>query len=340
MGLLAVDRTGVVRTVNGAAERLFGKTRRFLLGMPLEKLLPGHPVALDLITRSRKLAMPCRFRNAHISPSPGVLLSVSLTTIPLLDENKESDGAILQLEEVGDAKRLEDGQRLSDTLDSLGNLALAVAHEVKNPLAGIRGAAQLLELETSGEAAAGCTDLIRTEVDRVTRLLDTLLGLADDHPLPEQDLNIHEVLDHVARMCGQNRPTPILRDYDPSLPAIRGDRDQLVQLFLNLCKNATEAAGEAGKVGFHTRMFNRVRFEQGRRRYHIMVEVRDDGPGVAPELRQRIFLPFVSTKNKSRGSGLGLAISQKIVHDHGGLVEVNSQPGATVFRILLPVPGS
>ncbi|MBF0186545.1 MAG: PAS domain-containing protein [Magnetococcales bacterium] len=334
-GIVAVDGTGCICRINSAAERLLGKPRRHLMGRSLNHILPGHPVALDLIERAGKLLMPCRARNASLSPGPGQRLSVSLTAVPLLDDDSGSPvGTLLQLEEVGAAERLEEGQRLHDTMDSMGSLALAVAHEVKNPLTGIRGAAQLLEMEANSETGTACTDLIRTEVDRVSRLLDNLLGLAEEHATSEDEINIHEILDHVIRITSQGCPSPS-RDYDPSLPPIRGDRDRLIQLFLNLVKNAQEASEGEAHVSLHTRISNRVRFEQGRRSRHVVAEVRDDGPGIPPELRKRVFLPFVTTK--SRGTGLGLAIAQKIVHDHGGLLEVESRSGRTAFRIFFPL---
>ncbi|MBF0285375.1 MAG: PAS domain-containing protein [Magnetococcales bacterium] len=334
VGIIAVDLRGVVRTVNTAAERLLGKPRRLLLDAPLAQRLPGHPVALDLIERAKRMGAPCRVRNARLSPSPEISVAVSLTAAPLLDGEGRLAGAMLHMEEVGAAERLEEGARLLETLDSVGALALAVAHEVKNPLAGIRGAAQLLEMEGISPGGLECTQLIRAEVDRISRLLDSLLGLADPHPLDQQSVNIHEVLDHVLQLTRGVSPNPT-RDYDPSLPPVRGDGDRLVQLFLNLVKNAQEAAGPEGEVSLHTRISNQVRMENGRRSLHVMVEVRDNGPGVPEELRQRIFIPFVSTK--SGGVGLGLAISQKIVNDHNGLLEVESRPGLTQFRVFLPM---
>lgn len=337
MGIVVVDEADVVRTVNSASERLFGKARRHLLGVALPRLLPGHPVALDLIARARSLGMPCRARTTQISPAPGVLLSVSLTAVPLerASDSRAAD-VLLQLEEIGGIERMEAEQRLHDTLDSLGILALSVAHEVKNPLAGIRGAAQLLEMDATGGDAVACTALICSEVDRINRLLDALLGLADHHATLEDAINIHEVLDHVLWLC-DHAPSLLQKDYDPSLPTVRGDRDQLIQLFLNLLRNAQDAAGKAGILCLHTRISTRIRCEQGRRQRHIVVEVRDNGPGIPEALRQRMFLPFVTSKTKGDGHGLGLAIVQRIVHDHGGLVEVAEQAGYTIFRVLLPV---
>ena len=341
MGIIAVDESGVVQSVNSAAERLFGRDREHLCGMVLEQLLPGHPVALDLITRARNLSMPCRVRNVQISPSPGNMLQLSLTASPLENEQGTPTGVLLQMEEIGAIERIEEGQRLNDTIDSLGTLALTVAHEIKNPLAGIRGTAQLLEMDNPGDSITTSTHLICSEVDRVSRLLDSLLGLADNYATQKESINIHEILDHVLVLCQQSsaiaqQPT-FQKDYDPSLPNIRGDRDPLIQLFLNLLRNAQDAAGATGSIVLHTRISTRARYEHGRKQRHGIIEVRDNGPGIAKSLRSRIFLPFVTSKPKGSGSGLGLAIVQKIVHDHGGLVEVVEQPQQTIFRILLPL---
>lgn len=335
-GLIALDSAGVVRNMNVAAERLLGRSLRHVVGDTLERLLPGYPVALDLIVRASNLKMPCRLRDAKFSTAPGSELAVSLTAVPLFGNDGESAGVLLQIEETGAAERLAEDKRLNETLDSLGSMAMAVAHEVKNPLAGIRGASQLLELEAKNDSAIACTDLIRTEVDRITRLLDRLLGLAEEQFIQEKELNIHEVLNHVIKVCEHGNPVPG-RDYDPSLPNIKGDRDQLIQLFLNLTQNAMEATGPGGTVTISTRISERVRYEHGRRRQFLLVEVKDNGPGILPAIAQKIFLPFVTSKNK--GTGLGLAISQKIINEHGGMIEFDSKPGQTVFRVFLSVSG-
>jgi two-component system, NtrC family, nitrogen regulation sensor histidine kinase GlnL len=333
-GLIVVDTDSIVRNMNLSAERLFGKSANSVIGESLEKLLPGHPVAIDLITRAYDLNMPCRMRNAQIFPAADVVVSVSLMASPLYNNQGELMGALLQLEDVGSVERLEGDQRLNDTLDSLGNMAMTVAHEVKNPLAGIRGAAQLLEMELKSESSIACTELIRTEVDRVTLLLDKLLGLAEDQFVQEKEVNIHEILNHVTQVCAHGQPVPT-RDFDPSLPNIIGDRDKLIQLFLNLTQNAIEATGADGEVVLSTRISSHIRSERGRRRQFIVVEVQDNGPGILPAFMKKIFLPFITSKQK--GTGLGLAISQKIVNEHDGLIEVKSRPGHTVFRVLLRV---
>lgn len=334
--LVAVDDDLKVLRVNSAAERLLGKPRSHVVGRPLSKLLPGHPVSVELAERALRLGMPCRVHHATISPSPDKSALVTMTAAPARDDKGVIRGVLLHLEEVGQGERLEEGERLHATLDSMGSLAMTMAHEIKNPLAGIKGAAQLLEMENQSEEASAYTDLICAEVDRVSRLVDDLLGLADAAPLKKEDLNIHEVLDRVALLTGSEENRAI-RSYDPSLPDIQGDKDRLIQVFLNLAKNAFDATDGAGRVEITTRISTRVRLEQGRRQLTVVVEVSDDGPGIPEELKKKIFLPFVTTR--SEGTGLGLPVAQKIIHDHGGLMDLESQPGQTVFRVFLPVNG-
>ncbi|MEO5379131.1 MAG: ATP-binding protein [Magnetococcus sp. DMHC-6] len=335
IGVLVVDDWQEVRMVNSVCERLLGKPRSQMVGLHLDKLLPGHPVGLDLLDRARRLNMPCRMRQVRWQPTLDISLTVSLTAVPLVDRHGQTKGGLLQIEELGSLERLEEGQRLNDTLDSLGDMALAVAHEVKNPLAGIRGAAQLLESEVYSQSAKEYVSLIQSEVDRIIRLLDNLLGVVDNQPNFLEELNIHEVLEHVIKLgfTDQHKPK---RDFDPSLPPVRGDRDQLIQLFLNLVHNATAAATVMGQVILRSRMATQVRLEGGRRVHQLLIEVEDNGPGIPPEIGRRIFNPFFSTKPE--GTGLGLSISQRIVHDHAGLMEYVSLPGRTIFRVFLPVP--
>ncbi|MBF0158216.1 MAG: PAS domain-containing protein [Magnetococcales bacterium] len=334
-GIIVLNQHGCVHQINSAAERLLGKPGRHLAGLPLHRILPGYPVAIELVEQAQRHAMPFRARSTRINPAPNRSMPVSLTASPLRDELGQLMGILLEIDELGHTERLAQGSQLNETLDCFGNMALAVAHEVKNPLAGIRGIAQLLELE-AGDGVSDYTTLIRTEVDRIAGLLDRLLGLADQKPMVTGELNIHEILDHVLRIRAVARPEP-RRDYDPSLPSIRGDRDQLIQLFLNLLHNGLEAAGEEGSVTIQTRIahHNSCLSGQGRRYQHLLVAISDNGPGISDTMQQQIFLPFVTSKEK--GTGLGLAIAQKIVQQHNGWIELDSCPGATVFRVLLPI---
>jgi two-component system nitrogen regulation sensor histidine kinase GlnL len=218
-----------------------------------------------------------------------------------------------------------------------------LAHEIKNPLSGIRGAAQLLE-QSAGDEDRTLTRLICEEADRIVKLVDRMEVFSDERPVERQPLNIHAVLEHVKRLAqsGFARNIRFVEDYDPSLPPVLGNRDQLIQIFLNLVKNAAEACDDGaggGEVQLTTayRPGVRLSLPGSRSRVSLPLEfcVKDNGPGVSEDLLPHLFDPFVTTK--PTGTGLGLALVAKIVGDHGGIIECESQPRRTTFRILMPV---
>ncbi len=225
---------------------------------------------------------------------------------------------------------------------SVSGMASVLAHEIKNPLSGIRGAAQLLEpgLVEDDRALA---QLICSETDRIRDLVDRMEVFGDERPLNRQPINIHDVLDHVRRLMetGLGRHIRFTLEYDPSLPPVPGNRDKLVQAFLNLFKNAVEAIGEKaeGRIVIQTAFRPGVRLSvpgsDTRISLPLMIQIEDNGPGIPEHLREQIFDPFVTTKTS--GTGLGLALVAKIIDDHGGIIECDSEPGRTQFRILLPM---
>lgn len=226
---------------------------------------------------------------------------------------------------------------------SVSGMAGVLAHEIKNPLSGIRGAAQLLEPGLSDEDRA-LTQLICSETDRIRNLVDRMEVFGDERPIAKDAVNIHDVLNHVRRIAehGFARHVRFVEDYDPSLPPVLGNRDKLVQVFLNLLKNAAEAIDEKTENG---RIFMQTAFRPGVRlslpgtdtrvSLPLMIQIEDNGSGIAEHLKPHLFDPFVTTK--SNGSGLGLALVAKIIADHGGIIECESEPKRTVFRVLLPM---
>jgi two-component system, NtrC family, nitrogen regulation sensor histidine kinase GlnL len=226
---------------------------------------------------------------------------------------------------------------------SASGLASVLAHEIKNPLSGIRGAAQLLEQGIS-DSDRTLTQLICSETDRIRNLVDRMEVFGDERPLVKEPVNIHDVLEHVRRLCetGFARGIRFIEDYDPSLPPVPGNRDKLVQAFLNLTKNAAESIGDdkkEGRIVMQTSFRPGVRLSvQGSDRrisLPLMIQIEDNGPGIPDHLKPHLFDPFVTTK--PHGTGLGLALVAKIIDDHGGIIECDTESERTIFRVLLPM---
>ena len=250
---------------------------------------------------------------------------------------------VLMLQQRNMAQMIERQLTHRAAARSVSGLAAVLAHEIKNPLSGIRGAAQLLEANTT-DADRALTQLICSETDRIRNLVDRMEVFGDERPLSKEPVNIHDVLDHVRRLCesGFGRGIRFIEDYDPSLPPVPGDRDKLVQAILNLVKNAVEAIGDnkaQGRVIIQTSFRPGVRLSvQGsdaRISLPLMIQIEDNGAGVPEHLKEHLFDPFVTTK--PYGTGLGLALVAKIINDHGGIIELDSEPKRTVFRVLLPM---
>jgi two-component system, NtrC family, nitrogen regulation sensor histidine kinase GlnL len=256
---------------------------------------------------------------------------------------------LLMLQQRSMAQMIERQMTHRASARTVSGMAAVLAHEIKNPLSGIRGAAQLLEPGLSDDDRA-LTQLICTETDRIRDLVDELEVFGDERPMPRLPVNIHDVLDHVQRLSetGFGRGIRHHAEYDPSLPAVTGDRAKLIQAFLNLIKNAAEAIAEtdgnaggdqSGRITLQTAFRPGVRLSvpgSGTRvALPLMIQIEDNGPGVAESMKSVLFDPFVTTKRT--GTGLGLALVAKIIGDHGGIIECESEPRRTIFRVLLPM---
>jgi len=248
---------------------------------------------------------------------------------------------LIELRENVQQLKLEREERLIDQSQVNKELVRNLAHEIKNPLGGIRGAAQLLEREYPDTEHREYTQVIIREADRLQNLVDRLLG---PNRLPQKHMvNVHQILEHVRQLVEAEAPRGIvvLRDYDPSIPEVLADREQLIQAALNVTRNALQALGvqsggrSEGMIVLRTRTRRQVTIGGRRHRLAIQMDIEDNGPGIAPAMMEKIFYPMVTTR--AEGTGLGLPIAQYLIHSHGGLIECQSQPGRTVFSMFLPL---
>jgi two-component system, NtrC family, nitrogen regulation sensor histidine kinase GlnL len=335
--LVAPDNSIVY--VNPAAETFFAAGAPVLCGAQVSELVPeDSPVAAILAQVRRSGASVSEEEVAIENPRIGAHV-VTLQAAPVSDAGNT---IILSIHERSIAHKLDRQLVHRGAARSVTAMAAMLAHEVKNPLSGIRGAAQLLEGSVSSAKDRELTRLICDEADRIVKLVDRMEVFSDARPIERQAVNIHQVLEHV-RLVAQNgfaRHVKFDENYDPSLPPVLGNRDQLVQVFLNLVKNAAEAVPEqGGEIVISTAYRHGIRMaipgSEARLKLPLVVGIQDNGAGIPEDIRAHLFDPFVTSK--INGTGLGLALVAKIIGDHGGVIEFDSQPRRTIFRVMLPI---
>jgi two-component system nitrogen regulation sensor histidine kinase GlnL len=330
---------GRVRFVNAALEDALGLSRRTLYDTHLpDYFVDPQPLIMALAGAQSNEFAALRYeaqlrRLNHDEPLP-VHVIVALTDLP--------DEVIVELLPVEQQTRQEREERLLDQAQANKELIRNLAHEIKNPLGGIRGSAQLLEMELDDKDLTEYTQVIIREADRLQTLVDRLLA-PHRRPHVVGDVNIHEVCERVRALILAEFPRglKVVRDYDISIPEFRGDREQLIQAVLNIAHNAAQALQERlaqgdAQITLKTRVLRQVTFGKQRYRLALELHVMDNGPGVPDSIKDRIFFPLIS--GREGGSGLGLTLAQTFVQQHHGLIECESEPGRTVFKILIPLP--
>jgi two-component system nitrogen regulation sensor histidine kinase GlnL len=340
--LLTLEPGDSIGFANSAAEHFFQASSASLRRMGLDEIIPFASPLRRLIAQVRDTQATVNEYGVHIAtPRTGGERAVDLQLAPL---SEHPGTLILLVQQRSIALKLDRQLTHRGAARAVSGLASMLAHEIKNPLSGIRGAAQLIEPALESEDDRALARLICAETDRIRDLVDQMEVFSDERPLVRTPVNIHSVLDHVRALgrAGFARDVVIRDEYDPSLPAVLGHRDQLVQVFMNLVKNAAEAIVTSGKTGeiilttaYRPGIKMSVPGERAKVSLPLEVAVHDTGPGVPDDMVADIFDPFITSK--SGGRGLGLALVAKIVRDHGGIVECDVGPRRTSFRVLLPL---
>lgn len=335
--VIQVDHRLCLTYLNPAAEMLFACGASRAIGTPVNQLFIENDSTPEAWKQAADAGHPFTKRESQIALPNGTQKIVDYTVSPVL--TPQGYCLVVELQPRDRLLKISKEEELLAQQETLRTLVRGMAHEIKNPLGGIRGAAQLLERQLPDEDLKDYTEVIISEADRLRNLVDRMLG---PRTMPKlSQLNIHKVLEHVFALVDAESDGSIrlIRDYDPSLPDLTGDQEQLIQATLNIVRNAMQVLSETDqdekRITFRTRAKRQFTLGAERHRLLCQVEIIDNGPGIPPALLETLFYPLVS--GRAEGTGLGLSIAQTILHQHNGLIECESAPGKTLFRLLIPL---
>ncbi len=332
--VLAFDMSLQLVAINPAGENLLQSGRRSILGKSISSLLPRGKKIKKVFSRTLKRAQPFTARGVHLALGGGRIVVVDCSVSPMYEGNRIV-GLLVEMNQIDRLMRLTRDEVAFDRHQANRAILKGLAHEIKNPLGGLRGAAQLLEAELNAPELKEYTRIIIHEADRLRTLVDRMMG--PTQPMKQELTSIHEAFEYVRKLLLVENPVQltIKSDYDPSLPDFIGDKEQIIQTVLNIARNAVQALEGKGTIILRTRIARNFTIGQKRHRLVLRAEIEDNGPGIDAELLESIFYPMVT--GRPEGTGLGLSIAQDIANKHGGLIEAQSQPGQTIFTLYLPM---
>ncbi|MDR9437766.1 MAG: nitrogen regulation protein NR(II) [Thiohalophilus sp.] len=333
-GLMLFDQDLCLRYVNAATEMLFGSSGPHLIGHRFEDLFETPDNVADELREALASGHPFTRHEVSLKLIHGREVVVDLTALPLV-EREQAPELLVEVSQMDRLLRIARDESRAAQQQTTQQMLRGLAHEIKNPLGGLRGAAQLLARELPTDELKEYTGVIISEADRLQKLVNRILG---PNKMPRlEPVNVHEVLEHVRSLLLAEAPEGIRlrRDYDPSIPDITADRDQIVQALLNIIRNAIEALEGEGDVTLRTRVIRKFTIGQKQHDLVAQIQIIDNGPGIPAEILERIFFPMVSSR--AEGTGLGLAIAQSLIQQHNGIIECDSEPGRTVFSIYIPI---
>lgn len=332
--IIALDKSLMILHMNAASENIFGKSRERVFNKSYSELFDKKEIksllTFVLANDEPQIMRSCKLRGQHCDT---VLVDCIATPYR---KDGHLDGVVLEILRIDHQQRIAREEQLLLQQEATQTLVRGLSHEIKNPLGGLRGAAQLLDSELDSAELKEYTNIIISEADRLKNLVDRMLS---SHQMTNnQPTNIHEVLERVRKLVRADIPKGVTLDfdYDPSIPDLHADRDHLIQIVFNIVGNALKAVGDSGKILFKTRILRNYTINNKQHRLVLKLEIADDGKGVPEDIRDKLFYPMVS--GSAQGTGLGLSIAQTLANRHKGVIEVESQPGETRFVLLLPIP--